>query len=69
MADDVVKESEKSDDWSAAQIHEVVKGDTLWKIAAQCYGDGNLYKDIFEANRDILKDPNVIKEGQKLRIP
>lgn len=33
------------------------------------YGDGTLYPKIFEANRDVLKDPNVIRVGQKLRIP
>jgi nucleoid-associated protein YgaU len=51
------------------QWHEVVKGDTLSKIAEKYYGDAGLYKKIFEANRNILKDPNLIKVGQKLRIP
>jgi len=45
------------------------KGDTLWKIAEKYYGDGSLYKKIFEANRDILKNPDLIKVGQKLHIP
>jgi nucleoid-associated protein YgaU len=58
-----------TDSWDAQQWHEVKKGDTLWKIAQQYYGDGSLYTNIFEANRDILKDPNLIKIGQKLRIP
>jgi nucleoid-associated protein YgaU len=47
----------------------VKKGDTLSKIAEQYYGDASLYMKIFEANRNILKDPNLIKVGQKLRIP
>ncbi len=51
------------------QHHVVEKGDTLSKIAKQYYGDPALYPKIFEANRDILKDPNQIKPGQKLRIP
>jgi nucleoid-associated protein YgaU len=55
--------------WDATQWHEVVKGDTLWKIAEHYYGDGNLYPKIFEANRDTLKDPNKIRIGQRLRIP
>lgn len=67
MADDTVTSG--SDQFDATQYHEVKKGDTLWKIAEHYYGDGNLYKDIFEANRDILEDPNVIKIGQKLKIP
>jgi nucleoid-associated protein YgaU len=52
-----------------AQIHEVQKGDTLGKIAKQYYGDASLYMNIFEANKDLLKDPNKIFPGQKLRIP
>jgi len=55
--------------WDAKQYYEVRKGDTLWKIAENFYGDGKLYKKIFEANTDILKDPNKIQIGQKLRIP
>lgn len=50
--------------------HYVVKeGDTLSKIAKELYGDPMLYPKIFEANRDILTDPDRIKPGQKLRIP
>ncbi len=60
---------EKTDAWDATQWHEVKKSDTLWKIAEKYYGDGSLYTKIFEANRDTLKDPNLIKVGQKLRIP
>jgi len=52
-----------------AQHYEVKKGDTLSKIAEEFYGDARLYPKIFEANRDILKDPNKIRPGQKLRIP
>lgn len=52
-----------------AQYHLVKKGDTLSKIALEYYGDANLYPQIFEANRDILKDPNKIRVGQRLRIP
>lgn len=57
------------DQFDATQYYEVKKGDTLWKIAENFYGDGKLYKKIFEANTDILKDPNKIQIGQKLRIP
>jgi nucleoid-associated protein YgaU len=55
--------------WDATQWHEVKKGETLWKIAEQYYGDGSLYQKIFEANRGSLKDPNRINIGQRLRIP
>lgn len=69
MADDEVKKSDGQASWDVKQYHEVKKGDTLWKIAEKYYGDGNLYKTIFEANRDILKKPDVIQVGQKLQIP
>jgi nucleoid-associated protein YgaU len=55
--------------FDATQWHEVKKGESLWKIAEQYYGDGNLYQKIFAANRDILTDPNRINIGQRLRIP
>jgi LysM repeat protein len=50
-------------------IHVVVAGDTLGALARRYYGKASLYMKIFEANRDILKDPNLIKVGQRLRIP
>jgi nucleoid-associated protein YgaU len=44
-------------------------GDTLSKIAREFYGDANAYMRIFEANRPMLKDPDLIYPGQALRIP
>ncbi len=49
--------------------HDVVRGDTLGAIAKKHYGNAGKYMKIFEANRDILDDPNLIKVGQRLRIP
>ena len=54
---------------TATKIHEVVPGDNLSKIAKREYGDASKWKLIFEANRDILKDPDKIYPGQKLKIP
>lgn len=51
------------------QFYEVQKGDSLWKIAANFYGSGNDYPKIFEANKEVIKDPDLIFPGQKLRIP
>lgn len=51
------------------RFYEVVAGDTLSKIAQKYYGNGNKYMKIFEANKDILSNPDLIKPGQKLRIP
>jgi len=55
--------------WDATQWHVVAKGETLSKISQKYYGDPNLYGKIFEANKDVLKNPDLIKVGQKLRIP
>jgi len=62
-------EKKSGGEWDATQWHLVEKGDTLSKIAKQYYGDSKLYMQIFDANKDVLKDPNLIKVGQKLRIP
>ena len=51
------------------RVYEVVAGDTLGAIAQKYYGKASEYMKIFEANRDILDNPNLIKVGQKLRIP
>ena len=53
----------------AARFYEVKKGDTLSKISKEQYGDANRYNAIFEANRPMLKHPDKIYPGQKLRIP
>jgi len=49
--------------------HTVVKGDSLSKIAKHYYDDMMKYKAIFDANRDILDDPDKIDVGQVLVIP
>lgn len=50
-------------------VYTVQPGDTLSKIARNYYGDANQYTRIFEANRDKLDNPNVIRPGQRLVIP
>lgn len=54
---------------TATRIYEVKAGDSLSKIARREYGDANAWRSIFEANRDVIKDPDLIYPGQKLRIP
>jgi len=51
------------------EIYEVKSGDSLSRIAKRVYGDGNAWKRIFDANTDVLKDPNKIFPGQRLKIP
>jgi nucleoid-associated protein YgaU len=50
-------------------FYDIQKGDTLWAIAEKHYGDGNKYHQIFEANREVIKNPDLIFPGQKIRIP
>ena len=54
---------------SAENYYTIVKGDNLSKIAKKFYGDANKYKVIFDANREVIKDANLIYPGQKIRIP
>lgn len=54
---------------AGGKTYTVKPGDTLSKIARDELGDGNAYMKIFEANRDQLNDPNMIKPGQVLKIP
>ena len=53
----------------ASQFYTVKSGDTLSKIAKEFYGEAGKYKQIFEANKPMLKDPDKIYPGQMLRIP
>lgn len=50
-------------------VYTVKSGDTLSKIAKQLFGNANRYMDIFNLNTDILKNPDLIKVGQKLKLP
>ena len=52
-----------------SQTYTVKPGDTLSQIAKDHLGDANAYIDIFNANKDQLKDPDKIKPGQVLKMP
>jgi 5'-nucleotidase len=56
-------------DVSGKRTHTVVKKDTLYCLARQYYGDASRWKDIYEANRSKISDPNRIRVGDKLVIP
>ena len=51
------------------EYYIIRKGDTLSAIAKQFYGKASDYPRIFEANREVIKDANLIYPGQKIRIP
>ncbi|MEO8075294.1 MAG: LysM peptidoglycan-binding domain-containing protein [Acidobacteriota bacterium] len=54
---------------AAAKTYTVKAGDTLSKIAKEHLGDANAYTKIFDANRDQLSNPDLIKPGQVLKLP
>jgi LysM repeat protein len=54
---------------SQTRTYTVQAGDTLSGIAKQFYGHANEYMKIFNANKDKLKNPDVIRDGQELVIP
>lgn len=56
-------------DESVYARHTVKSGETLGKIALQYYGKASKYQDIFKANSDILKNPDIIHPDQELIIP
>ena len=51
------------------EYYIIKKGDTLSAVAKQFYGKANDYPRIFEANREVIKNPDLIFPGQKIRIP
>ena len=76
MAGNVKGVSEvRSDDVTAPaatekiEYYEIVSGDTLSAVAQKYYGKASAYMRIFEANREVIKDPDKIYPGQKIRIP
>ncbi len=70
VADDLKAPAPKPEEpKEKAEFYEIVKGDTLGAIAKKYYGSAGKYMKIFEANRDIISDPNKIYPGQKIKIP
>ena len=54
---------------ASMKTYTVQSGDTLSEIAKRELGSANKYMEIFNANRDLLNDPNKIQPGQVLKIP
>lgn len=53
----------------SAKTYVVVSGDSLSRIAKREYGDASKWPRIYEANKDVIKDPDLIYPGQELKIP
>lgn len=56
-------------DAPAVRVVTVQKGDTLWAISRARYGDGPFYVRVYEANRDRIRDPDLIYPGQVFALP
>lgn len=67
----VVEEEEvvESDVKVSTKEYITKEGDSLWKIAKNQYGDGNKWKNIYELNKEKIKNPNKLKANLKLTIP
>jgi nucleoid-associated protein YgaU len=53
----------------SGETYVVVKGDSLSKIAKRQYGDANKWRAIYEANKGLINDPDLIYPGQELKLP
>lgn len=58
-----------SEEGDAFDFYTIVKGDSLSKIAKAYYGDPMKYPVLFEANREVIKDADLIYPGQVIRVP
>jgi nucleoid-associated protein YgaU len=66
---DVSGGSSSTADAKGGRTYTIAKGDSLSKIAKRFYGDARQWKKIHEANKDIIKNPDLIFPGQVIKIP
>jgi nucleoid-associated protein YgaU len=69
VADDLKAPAAQKKEEEEVKYYVIRKGDTLSKIAKEFYGNAMEYPKIFEANREVIKDADLIYPGQKIRIP
>ncbi len=68
-AEDVQTLADDQQAGAAADLVTVQPGNTLWGIASGRYGDGMLFVRVFEANKDQIRDPDLIYPGQIFSLP
>ncbi|MCT4663560.1 MAG: SAM-dependent chlorinase/fluorinase [Tissierellales bacterium] len=69
VAVDVKKEETAEKTITETNVYVVVKGDCLWNVAMRELGDGNRFGEIYELNKETIKNPRVVLVGQELKIP
>lgn len=50
-------------------LYKIVQGDNLWEISVRAYADGYQWTKVWEANKEMIKNPNLIYPDQELSIP
>jgi len=65
----VVDALQSPEQTAKVEFYTIEKGDTLSAVAKKYYGKSSEYPRIFEANREVIKNPDLIFVGQKIRIP
>jgi nucleoid-associated protein YgaU len=56
-------------DAKQGRTHTIAKGESLSKIAKKYYGDAKQWRKIYEANKDTIKNPDLIFPGQVIKVP
>ena len=64
-----VEEQRSADSAPEEKTHTVGPGDSLWSIAKKYLGDGSRWGEIYELNKDSISNPNLIYDGQVLKLP
>ena len=49
--------------------YKVVRGDNLWKIAVKTYGDGYQWTKIWQANKSVIRNQNLLEIGMTIKLP
>lgn len=62
-------EAAPAEEEPAFTFYTIQSGDSLSKIARRYYGDANKWPALFEANREVIEDPDLIYPGQQIRVP
>ncbi|MCK4244430.1 MAG: LysM peptidoglycan-binding domain-containing protein [Candidatus Omnitrophica bacterium] len=69
LAEKLKREREEEKRKKKVETYRVKRGDSLTRIALKIYKDASLWKKLFNANRDKIKRPSLIRPGQVLKVP